>query len=362
MKTVAFFVSPHGFGHAARACAVIEALVRRLPSLRFHIFTTVPEWFFVESIPGCFEYHTCHADIGLIQNSPLDEDIEATERALAVAPWRNSEEIERLTCHLGRLDCAMVITDISPLGLRVARRAGLPSVLIENFTWDWIYNHIDGSAVLGAHAIDLADIFANADFRLQTDPVCQPLVGATRVAPVARARRSTRADIRRRLEIPDDDPMVLASMGGLGWDYPPLDGLVGDGGPWIVVPGGAEIERRCGRVLLLPFHSSFFHPDLVGAADVVVGKLGYSTVAEVCRARAALAYLERPRFPESPVLARFVDQNLTSVVLERGAFESGAWLSAIRKVLGASRKAPYGADGASEAVSAILRHFPEVFR
>ena len=29
--------------------------------------------------------------------------------------------------------------DISPLGLMVAERAGLPSVLVENFTWDWLY-------------------------------------------------------------------------------------------------------------------------------------------------------------------------------------------------------------------------------
>ncbi len=124
MKTAAYFVSPHGFGHAARACAVIEALVHRRPFLRFHIFTTVPEWFFAESIPGCFEYHPCHADIGLVQLSPLEEDIEATARELAAAPWRDSKEIEKLARHLVQLDCALVFADISPLGLSVARRAG----------------------------------------------------------------------------------------------------------------------------------------------------------------------------------------------------------------------------------------------
>ncbi len=361
MKTAAYFVSPHGFGHAARACAVIEALVHRRPFLRFHIFTTVPEWFFAESIPGCFEYHPCRADIGLVQLSPLEEDIEATARELAAAPWRDSKEIEKLARHLGQLDCAMVFADISPLGLRVARSAGLPSVLIENFTWDWIYNHIEDSAELGPFGNELSTVFATADLRIQTSPVCQPLVGAVRVAPVARAPRKSRAEIRGRLKIPDGDPMVLASMGGLCWDYPPLDDLVGGDSPWIVVPGGAEIERRRGRLLLLPFHSSYFHPDLVGAADVVVGKLGYSTVAEVCRAGAALAYVERPRFPESPVLARFVNQNLTSIVLEKGVFEAGQWQPSVLQLLGAQRRPPCGADGASEAAAAILRHFPEAF-
>ena len=77
METIACFVSPHGFGHAARACAVIEALSRSRPAFRFHIFTTVPRWFFAESLSGCFEYHLCCTDIGLVQVSPLEEDLEA---------------------------------------------------------------------------------------------------------------------------------------------------------------------------------------------------------------------------------------------------------------------------------------------
>lgn len=362
MTTVAYFVSPHGFGHAARACAVIEALAHRQPSLRFHIFSTVPEWFFAESLPFGFEYHPCHTDVGLVQLSPLEEDIAATLRALDEAPWRDSKEVEKMARQLGLLGCGIVLADISPLGLCVARCARLPSVVVENFTWDWIYNHIEGSPELGVYGDELASLFAQADLRIQTRPACQPLATAIQVGPVARSPRRSRAETRRRLEVPEDSPMVLASMGGLGWDYPALEHMVGGDGPWIVVPGGAEVERRRERLLLLPFHSSFFHPDLVHAADVVVGKLGYSTVAEVCQAGAALAYVERPRFPESPVLARFVDENVTSVVLGKAAFESGAWRSAVHEVLGAGRKAPCGADGAAETAAAVFERFPEIFR
>ncbi len=48
MGSLAYFISPHGFGHAARACAVMSAILERMPGVRFEIFTEVPRWFFVD--------------------------------------------------------------------------------------------------------------------------------------------------------------------------------------------------------------------------------------------------------------------------------------------------------------------------
>jgi hypothetical protein len=39
---IAYFISPHGFGHASRAAAVMEALYKIESSIRFEIFTTTP--------------------------------------------------------------------------------------------------------------------------------------------------------------------------------------------------------------------------------------------------------------------------------------------------------------------------------
>lgn len=325
------------------------------------MFTTVPRWFFSESLPGCFEYHSCVSDVGLVQISPLEEDIEATVKALDRAPWRDGETIARLARRLVDLDCGLVIADISPLGLRLARRAGLPSVLIENFTWDWIYDNLEAPAALRRHGDDLAADFAAADLRIQTHPVCAPVSDAVRVGTVARGPRLPRHEIRRRLGVPAEAAMVLASMGGVPWAWRPFDQPTDEGGPWVVVPGGADPEQRRERLVLLPFHSAHYHPDLVHAADVVVGKLGYSTVAETCHAGAALAYVERPRFPESPVLAGFVDRHLAARALGSDELENGAWLPAVRELFTAERKAPLAAEGADQAADAILQRFSDVF-
>ena len=47
---IAYFVTPHGFGHAARAAAVMVALQEIDPAIQFDIFTQVPRWFFQDSL------------------------------------------------------------------------------------------------------------------------------------------------------------------------------------------------------------------------------------------------------------------------------------------------------------------------
>jgi hypothetical protein len=68
---IAFFISPHGFGHAARAASVMEALAQIDSSHQFDIFTTVPEWFFANCNSFAFQYHQLLTDIGLVQKTPF---------------------------------------------------------------------------------------------------------------------------------------------------------------------------------------------------------------------------------------------------------------------------------------------------
>ena len=70
-QSIAYFISPHGYGHAARAAGVMEAVHELNPSIRFEIFTKVPSWFFDDSSSGNFGYHSLLTDIGLVQRTPL---------------------------------------------------------------------------------------------------------------------------------------------------------------------------------------------------------------------------------------------------------------------------------------------------
>ena len=361
---LAVVVSAHGFGHAARSSAIIEALWQRRPDLRFEIFTTVPRWFFAQSLTAPFSLRRCTTDVGLVQRTPLEEDLGATADRLdrLLDPERGS--VDRLAERIGRLGCRIVVADIAPLGIAAAHRLGLPSVLVENFGWDWIYDGYGGlEPRLAAHGATLAALSATADLHVQTEPACRPLAAAAAVPPVARQRRAAPAAVRRSLGIPDDARLVVLTMGGVGWSYRGLAAAERHRCAWFAVPGGAERPQRRGRVLLLPFHSELYHPDLVQAADVVVGKLGYSTVAEVYQARAAMAFISRPRFRESEVLAEFVRRTAPSLEITEAAFSDGIWLDAVDELLDAERP-PGGPrrNGAGEAAAAILERFGGVLR
>ncbi len=363
MPHFAYFISSHGFGHAARSAAVIAALGRWLPGSRFTLFTTVPAWFFEDSLQstGLVVELRPASDLGLVQTDALTEDLEATLAALRERiPFRDAE-VDALAREVDDLGADLVICDIAPLGLAVARRCGVPSLLIENFTWDWIYRgYVAECPGLGPIAGYLEEVFAGADHHVQAEPFCVPSPGARRVGPVSRAPRSRRADVRRRLGVPEDAPLAMITMGGIEWSYDALvSELRDDGDLWLVIPGSRRRESR-GRLVRLPHRSEFFHPDLIHAADVVVGKLGYSTLAEVYRAGVPLGYLPRPRFPESEKLEAWVKEHLTCRRIEPaelqrplggiegGEPQSSRWLEKVRELLRKPWSVPERADGAED--------------
>ena len=139
MSAIAAFISSHGFGHAARASAILTALHEKRPDIRVEIFTGAPRWFFQASLAFPFGYHPTVSDIGLVQNAPLTEDLPATVERLGQFIPFPAMQLNSLAYALQRLDCRIALCDISPVGIAAAKTAGIPSVLVENFTWDWIY-------------------------------------------------------------------------------------------------------------------------------------------------------------------------------------------------------------------------------
>ena len=352
-------VSPHGFGHAARSAALLEALGGLRPGLEIELWTTIPEWFFRESLSVPFAWRPHRLDVGLVQGGPLAEDLPATARALAEL-WTPGAA-RRLAAQLREAGAACLVADVAPLALEAARHAGVPAVLVENFTWDWIYEGYVGSEPRLEPWIErLRQCFDSAALRIQAEPVCVPRPGATRVGPIARRPRAGRAAVRRRLGIAPGREMVLVSFGGFARRFRNLDRWNRiDRAVDFVVPGASEREERDGKLILLPHRSPVHHPDLVGAADAVVGKLGYSTVAEMAAAGTRVAYVRRPSFRESEVLERWVAARLPAIELTEEQLDGGGWLERLLPLLDRPRPGPpppgpTGAEQAARAVAELL--------
>ncbi len=352
MGSIAYLVTAHGFGHAARAAAVADAVAALRPELGVHVFTTVPRWFFAESLRCSFTYHRAVTDVGLVQCGPLEEDLVATLARLGELLPPRPAEVDGLARRLERAGCRLVVCDQAPMGLAAARRVGMPAVLVESFTWDWIYRAYVAERPAFAPFIEtLEELTAAATLRIQTEPVCRRAGDALTVAPVSRALRDPEG-VRARLGLPAEEPVALLSMGGLPGGWPGLAAL--EEGPitW-VVPGAARRPQRRGRVLALPHHSGHYHPDLVRAADMVLAKLGYSTVAEAWAAGTPLAFIPRPTCPESPPLGEFARDRLGAVEVEPAAWRDGTWVERVPALLSQPRREA-GRNGAAAAAAAVV--------
>jgi hypothetical protein len=355
----AFFVTPHGLGHASRAAAVAESLAQCLPPCQFEFFTTIPKQHIAASVEN-FHYQTLDCDVGIVQTDALRADLPKTlQRLNSFLPF-DSAEVQRLVTYLERQRCIAVISDISPLGLQVARAAALPSVLIENFTWDWIYR---GYALdhpqMGKHAAYLSSIFSYADLHLQCQPICHTKPDGVLTSPVSRRFQKDTASVRSQLGLSPEIKMVFISMGGTPHSLPDLEILAKHYGDIVfVIAGDCPTRVTPSNVRLLPINTPLFHPDLVRSANVVIGKVGYSTIAEVYRAGVPFGYFSRPESPEMGPLLSFLKEKIQGIHFTDRDYQTSAWLDHLEALLSMPRidrsREPNGADQCADAIAQLV--------
>ncbi len=347
---IAFFVTPHGYGHAARSSAVMKAIRDLVPDVVFEIYTRTPVWFFNMTLQHGFNYHPLLTDIGIVQTTAMNEDLPGTIQQLEqMLPFR-MQVIEELAHEVRAAGCKLVLCDIAPLGIAVAHAAGLPSILEENFTWDWIYaGYLAQEPRFSPFIHYLREAFSAADIHIRTLPACAEHLPADLVTNVvARKPRTPAYTTRQQLNLAQETPMVMITMGGIVTEYPFLDRLVNAKEVNFLVPGGSDHYEQRGSLVLIPHHSNFYHPDLVAASNAIIGKLGYSTLAEAYFAGLPFAYVPRERFRESGPMGRYAQEAMGAIELPEEDFFNGAWLNLLPRLLTQPRYKPNGPNGADQ--------------
>jgi len=354
MHRIAYFITPHGFGHAARSSAVMDAVNKIDPSVSFDIFTTVPKWFFEDSVYSRFTYHEFPTDVGLIQKTPFSHDLEQTIEKLDQFIPFDPALIGNAVDLLKRWACQLVVCDIAPIGISIAAEAGIPSILIENFTWDWIYEDFIHSDVrIGRHVDFLREIYRAVDYHVQTSPVCNPQNVDMATGPISREIRMPPVRVREELDIPPENKIVLLTTGGIQEKYRFPKSLFTQREICFVVPGGSERPKRHDNLILLPHRSDFFHPDLVNGADVVVGKAGYSTIAEVYHAGVPFGYVPRSNYRETGKLVAFIEKEIKGLCVGIEDFQAGKWLRKASQLLDFNRTQRHNSNGSHQVAAMI---------
>ena len=199
---IAVYVSGHGFGHSTRTAEVLRAVRRRVPELPLTITTSAPSFLFEGVVAPPLETRRIECDVGLVQKDALviDEVATAARCRDFAAGWDDlvAAEAEWLRSSGARL----VLGDIPPLAFAAADAAGVPSVGLGNFSWDWIYGHLaPREPALGEAAALARDAYGQAALLLRL-PFAGDLGAFPRVEDVplvARRPGISRDQARRRL-------------------------------------------------------------------------------------------------------------------------------------------------------------------
>ena len=158
---------------------------------------------------------------------------------------------------------------------------------------------------------------------------------------------------REQLGMEPGQRLVLVSRGGNPKDFTFLPKLKNHPETVFLFAGGVREIRRESNLLFIPYQTEFFHPDLVHAADLVVGKAGYSMIAEIWASGTPFVYVLREGFRESPRLDLFLKEHISSQRITDQEFKAGRWVEDLDVLLALPRREPR-INGATEAAHIIL--------
>jgi L-arabinokinase len=364
VAAVAFYISGHGFGHASREIEAINALGSRRPDVDIVVRTSAPRWLFertarvpITLIPG-------ECDTGVVQIDSLRLD-EAATLSRAAEFYRTLDERARVeAATLAAHNCRLVVSDAPPLACEAAAVAGIPSVVLTNFTWDWIYSGYspaDAGFPSLVPAIQRAYRRAEAAWRLPMHGAFEPFRTILDVPFIARHARHDRNHVRRTLKLPPRQPLVLSSFGGYGvsgFDATALDCLETYGVVLTHSDGEDEIPDAPTGIYQvsesLLYGSGLRYEDLVAASDIVATKPGYGIIAECIANGTAVLYTSRGHFIEYDVLVADIPRYLRCAFIDHDDLFGGRWKTSLDKIMASPLPAERPATNGAEVVAEMI--------
>ena len=327
---------------------MINAILARRPETRIGVRTSAPRWLFDLTVKGKVSYSALECDTGVVQIDALNlDEADSIRRAWAF----HSDLVTRAASEtrvLRELGAGLIVGDIPPLAFAVGGAAGIPSVALGNFTWDWIYADYPRHRLAPSLLPTIRGAYSKTSMALRL-----PISGGFEVFPsvqdipfIARHGTVPREVVCKKLRLPVDKPIVLSSFGGFGlpgFDFGPLTKLK----KYSVVSAAPVQPRRtrqspplvqrqgsCFTVNVEAiYEAGIRYEDLVAAAAVVVTKPGYGIVSEAIANQTAILYTSRGHFPEYDLLLKEMPKYIPAAFIAQDDLFAGRWEPSLNKLL-----------------------------
>lgn len=353
---ILYYVSGHGFGHAARSSRVIRELVAHY-GCNVIVRTTAPSFIFEQAVGDGVAVEMADVDSGPAQSDCLHTDIPATLERITRQLRDFGATAQKEAEYAASLNPSVIVADIAPLGVEVGSLLKRPTIVVANFLWDWIYgDYARRIPQFAAISQRFTEIYSKATRILRT-PLSGGMDGYSNIMDIpliAPSMEKSREMARECLGFPKDERFVLVSFGGIGAErfFSRLGERITKFNVMILGQG----ERRFGKMFQFDWKKTS-HADLLSAADVVVGKLGYGLCSELIAQKRPLLYTQRADFVEYNVLNDGLRKYVAVDTLPPDEFFEGSLDEPLIQLLGSRHPlAETPLDGARIAAGIITSH------
>jgi len=322
MKTVAYYITAHGYGHGTRSCDVLNALHAADPEIQIVVKTDLPLAFMQSRLPSAIKIVPGAFDTGLIQKDSIHIDLEASIEAIERLYARESNLIAEEMEFIERENIGVVVADIPAIPLEAAKRSGVPAIATGNFGWDWIYSDFVKFDPRWQTYVDkFRAVYQQTDLLLR-QPFAEPMSAFPNqidLPLLAKPGTNRREMIAEATGADPGRKWVLLSFTSLNLDSTALENL-------------AHL-RKCALFSVEPLEwpnsaikclkrSLATFADLLASMDVVVTKPGFGIVSDCIANNKPIIYTGRENFLEYPILVEGIEKYC------RHAFIPGAELYA----------------------------------
>lgn len=320
-KTICYYISDYGFGHAARSIAIIRALCKEKNNIRVIVCTSFPYAFMDESLKllinkGQVSMRLAINDIGyVLQPGSLNPDRDRLKAKYSAFVERMSDFAREEVHFLKNVQASLVIGDIPPVPFKAARLLSIPSIGISNFTWHTAYHDLLSEEELQP----LFNCYVQMDYFFALAGSGERPWGQKGNASFGFFSRFPDSEEIRRIRIrisPECDKKII--FFGLGMSIEAMDlaayPLWKSENCVFVVSNQTDIKRE--NIYKIP-NSYAESQNYIAASDVVISKPGWGTVAEAVSFNKPLILVSRNHMRE--------DQNTIDYLKARNRCEMVEW-------------------------------------
>ncbi|MEH7348631.1 glycosyltransferase [Gottfriedia acidiceleris] len=298
MKTIVYYISDYGYGHASRSIAVIRNLLDKTSDTKVIISNSFALAFLKESLADYGNrviFHEVHTDIGyVLKKDSLEPDPLLLIKQLQ-AFYNNWEEVIKNELEYFKdKNIVGILTDVSPIGIEVGSVFAVPTIGISNFTWYSAYKDLVDEKQLERLRISYEKM--DYYFSLATNQENWGRIGQYDFSFFSRTVNQDEIKRIRKSVNPKSNKKIVFVGIGMKIDVPLMDLPI-----WFndenvyIVSSNVQAERE--NIYKIPYDYTESQ-NYIAASDIIITKAGWGTVSEAVNQGKTLYVIDRQSLNE----------------------------------------------------------------